>query len=162
MPVILIFLALILIMAAWNNTQATLAGNLATDVPGFAKWAIAILIVGGLQWIPGMKIPARWLLGLVILVIVLTQGTRIAAGFSDLTSGQSAPAGPASPAASYVADPANPQITQASVQGQGTATTSGGTQPVMGTGTTANQMLAMVERGMSDGAIMDGLMGGLA
>lgn len=156
MPLVLIFLALILIMAAWNNTQGTLASNLATDVPGFAVWAIAIAVIGGLQWVPGLKTPARWLLALVILVIVLTRGQQIAAGFTDLTSGGSAPAGPISPAASYIANPTTAPST-ASVQGQGT--TGGGTQQGQGTITTPQAMLASVITGNPELAIEAGMIG---
>lgn len=155
MPLVLILLALILIMAAWNNTQGTLASNLATDVPGFAVWAIAIAVIGGLQWVPGLKVPARWLLGLVILVIVLTKGTQIAQGFTDLTSGGSAPAGPISPAASYIANPTSTPST-ASVQGQGT-TAGSGTQTA--SVTTPQAMLASVITGNPELAIEAGLMG---
>jgi hypothetical protein len=118
MPMILIFVAVILIVAAWNNSQGTLASNLAADATGFAKWFAALAVVGGLQWVPGLQTIARWLIGLMLLVLVVTKYQQIFAGFTDLAStAGTAPAGPASPAAAYVANPSNPQITQAGVAG---------------------------------------------
>jgi hypothetical protein len=87
MPVVLIFLALLLLDAAWQNTQAQLVTQLGQDVTGFGKWFAALALVSALQWIPGLEKPARWLLGLVLLVLVLTNYKQIFAGFADIASG---------------------------------------------------------------------------
>jgi hypothetical protein len=118
MPLALVFIALVLIAVAWNNTQSSFAAQLGGDLSGFGKWFAALVIIGGLQWVPGLQTMARWLLGLVLLVLFLRNATNILHGFTDLASGSaSAAAGPPSPAQAYVANPSNPRITTAEVTG---------------------------------------------
>lgn len=116
MPFVLIFIALVLAASAYQNTQGTLLSALWSDAQGFGKWFAALALLVGLQWVPGMTTVARWLTGLVVLVLVLTRWQQILAGFTDLTSG-TAPAAAQSPGAAYSANPNAPQITQASVAG---------------------------------------------
>lgn len=125
MPFILILVAGLLIMAAWNNSAGSLMTELETDVPGFAKWFVAIAAVGALGWIPGVEKISKWLLGLVLLVLVLKNYTNIIAGFQALsgasttttTAGMTNP----TPADAYIANPNNPQITQAEIAGTGSS-----------------------------------------
>ena len=99
MPLVIALVALILIAVAWNNTQSDLASNLSTDAKGFGKWFAALALVGALQWIPGFEKPARWLIGLVLLVLVLKNYTNIFAGFQNIASSAgTASSGPVSPA----------------------------------------------------------------
>lgn len=124
MPFILILVAGLLIMAAWNNSAGALMTELETDVPGFAKWFLAIAAVGALGWVPGVEKVSKWLLGLVLLTLVLSNWTNILAGFQAVTqTGSSTQPGATNqtPADAYIANPANPQITQAQIAGTGTA-----------------------------------------
>ena len=124
MPFILVLIGGVLVVAAFRNTQGNLATALEADVPGFFEWFLALAVIGGLGFVPGLKVPSRMLLALVLVVLVVTNYTRIFSGFSTLaTSPPQAGTGPASqpsPAAAYVANPANPQITSAEISGTST------------------------------------------
>lgn len=124
MPFILILVAGLLIMAAYNNSAGSLMTELETDVPGFVKWFLAISAVGALGWVPGMEKISRMLLGLVLLVLFLSNYQQIFQGFQSVGSaGTSAnTATNPDPAAAYIANPNAPSITQAEISG--TAATS--------------------------------------
>ena len=121
MPFALILVGAILIVVAFQNTMGQLATELQADIPGFFIWAVAIAAILGLGYIPGLKTPSRWLLGLVVLVIVLTQYKAILSGFTDFAStgaqatnkGASAP----DPATVFASSPKGPLPTAASVGG---------------------------------------------
>jgi hypothetical protein len=83
MPFIAIVIGAIMIVAAFNNTQGQLATALETDIPGFFKWGVAIVAILGLGYIPGLTQISRWLLGLVVLVVVLTQYKNLIQGFQN-------------------------------------------------------------------------------
>lgn len=74
MPLLLIFLGLLFVVAAYQNNIGAVAIQLETDVAGWFKWGIAIIAIGILQYIPGFERPARVLMGLVVVVVILTQG----------------------------------------------------------------------------------------
>lgn len=127
MPFILILLGAILIVAAFNNTQGDLATALEQDVPPFLKWGLAVAAIGGLGWVPGMQTLSRWLLALVFTVIVLKNYQAILNGFQALGGGAGTAAAAVTnptPAAAYIANPNQPQITQASISGTTGAATS--------------------------------------
>lgn len=113
----LVIIGAILIVTAYRNTYGNLATALETDVPGFAKWALAIVAVGALGWVPGMQAVSRWLLALVIVVLVLRNYQALFANAQHLSSLPAATPAQQTPAAAYVANPSNPQITQASISG---------------------------------------------
>ena len=120
MPIVLILIGAMLIVSAWKNTFGTLTSALATDLPGFAKWFLAVALVGGLGYVPGLRTPSRWLLGLVMLSLVLKNYTNIFAGLQNAASGASpgaAATGSPSPAAVYAAAPGAAVITTADVSG---------------------------------------------
>lgn len=71
MAVGFLLIGLALIVAAYRNTQHALFSQIASDAPGFAKWAIAIVVIGLLQYIPNFAVAAKYLLALVLLVIVI-------------------------------------------------------------------------------------------
>lgn len=133
MPLVLILLAVIMMAVVLLNKQGNLATALAQDVPGFGKWFAAVALVGGLGYIPGLQVPSRWLLGLVLGVLFLANYKNALTGFTDIASGASASSSTLatnpSPAALYVANPSAPQITQASITGT-TAGASGVGSPV--------------------------------
>jgi hypothetical protein len=131
MPVVLLIVGAVLIVAAFNNAQGNLATALETDVPGFAHWFLAIAVVGGLGYVPGMRSPSRWLLGLVMLVLVLRNYTNIFAGFKNAAAGSSAVTqSQTTPAAAYVANPSAPVITTAQISGTTTGNVNAATAPV--------------------------------
>lgn len=118
MPLLLIFVAGVLIVSAIRNTQTQLATELETDLPGFGAWALAIIGVGALGWVPGMRVISRWLLALVIVVLVVKNYSALFAGFAHTAAPQPTQ-GAITPAAAYAANPDNPQLAAGDV---GTAT----------------------------------------
>jgi phage-related protein len=119
MPFLLVLIGAVLLIAAVRNTEGDLGNALVADVPGFLKWALAIVAVGALGWVPGMRTISRWLLALVLVVLVLTNYQKIFAGFLALKNPPPPSQAAASPAAAYVANPAQPAITQADISGTG-------------------------------------------
>lgn len=83
MIIILLIIAGILIVAAIRDTQGDLFATLKEDVPAFMTWAAAILALGAIGYIPGFKSVSRYLLALVIVVIVINNYEKIAAGFNS-------------------------------------------------------------------------------
>lgn len=86
MPFVALIVGVILVVVAFNNSAGALVTELEQDVQGYFKWAAAITAILALGYIPGLRTPSRWLLGLVALVVVLTQWSNIQAGFSAFTS----------------------------------------------------------------------------
>jgi flagellar biosynthesis component FlhA len=130
MPIVLILLGAVLLVAAYNNTQGQIASELATDLPGFAKWFLSVALVGGLGYIPGMRTISRWLLGLVLLVLVVHNYKNVMTGFKNAASGASTSStAQTSPAAAVAANPSNPSVTTAEVTGttSGSGTTTAST-----------------------------------
>jgi hypothetical protein len=76
-----LMIGIILVVAAIRNSQASLFSALATDVPQFVVWAAALLALGMIGFIPGLKPISRGLLALVIVVIVLRNYSGIISGF---------------------------------------------------------------------------------
>lgn len=108
MPFVILFIGIILVVVAYQGTHAQLLADLQQDIPGFFKWALAISAIMGLGYVPGMQKPSRYLLGLVLTVIFLTNYSNILQGFQSLSgSGQastdagSQPATASNPTASY-------------------------------------------------------------
>lgn len=126
MPFVLVFIGAVLIVAAFRNTQGDLATALETDVPGFLKWAVAIAAIGGLTYVPGLRTTARWMLGLVLLVIVLTNAKQAFGNLGNLSGAAPTPSTPAAtPTSAYLANPSSPNITTAEVTGTGNVNAAG-------------------------------------
>jgi hypothetical protein len=125
MPFVVLIVGAILIIAAFNNTYSKLAAELETDVPGFFKWAAAIAAIVALGYVPGLRVPTRWLLALVMLVLLLKNYSQIYAGFTSFAQSNPAPTGAAvpTPTAGFIA---NPATTSPPTVG------SGGTGPIVG------------------------------
>lgn len=126
MPFIAIIIGAIIIIAAFQGTHTALAQNLEKDIPGFFKWAAAIAVILGIGYIPGLKTPTRWLLGLVALVVLLTQYQQIINGFKNFasTGGQVA-----QQSAQSEAQAAQAQATQATQANNAIAALGGGQSP---------------------------------
>lgn len=111
MPFVLIFIAIVLMVSAYRNTIGELGQQLGTDIPGFAKWAAAILAIGLLGMIPGLKKPSWMLLALVVAVIVLANGggffQQLQSAFQNL---QPVPAGPEPQPSQYQTTPGPPAV----------------------------------------------------
>jgi hypothetical protein len=129
MPIALIVIGALLVVVAFNNTMGSLAHELEADLPGFFIWMVAIAAVLGLGYVPGMKTPSRWLLGLIVLVVVLTNYKQMLAGFTGFASsgagatasGQAA----ADPATQFASSPSGPLPTAGQVAGTAGGAASG-------------------------------------
>jgi predicted lipid-binding transport protein (Tim44 family) len=118
MPFLLLLIGAVLLIATVRNTQGDLGIALAADVPPFLKWAVALLAVGAIGWVPKMQPISRMLLALVIVVLVLKNYQQLFAGFTSLskTTPQASTAA-TTPAQAYAANPASPQVTEGQITG---------------------------------------------
>lgn len=92
MPFALLAIGLLLVIAAYNNTQTVLAAQLKKDFSGntgFIMWIAAILIVGAIGYIRPLQTVSRAFLGLILVVIFLTN----AGFFSQFNAALSGAAG---------------------------------------------------------------------
>lgn len=67
-----LLIALVLIVTAFLNTQGLLGSQLASDGPGYLKWAAAIIAIGLIGYIPGFSTASKLFLALVLLVILIS------------------------------------------------------------------------------------------
>lgn len=80
MPLLLVVVGLMLVVTALRGTTADFGSRLSQDVSGgFLKWVAAIIVVGMLGYVPGLQTPSRYLLGLIVIAILISQGS----GFLD-------------------------------------------------------------------------------
>jgi hypothetical protein len=99
MPVLFLIAGLILIVTAIRGTTGDFARRFAGDVSGgFLKWLAAIVVIGAMGYVPALKEPSRYLLGLVAVVIILTKGGGFISAFVEQienpgTATTAAPAG---------------------------------------------------------------------
>jgi hypothetical protein len=107
MAFVALLIGAILIVSAINNTHGQLASELEKDVPGYFVWAAALCAVAALGFIPGLRTPSRWLLGLIVFVIVLKNWNKLLGAVQSFTKsgGQSGGQVAADPSAAYVANP---------------------------------------------------------
>ena len=83
MQLIALIIGAILITVAYRNSQGALAAALEKDVPQFVVWGGAIVAVGAIGVIPGLKPVSRLLLILVITVLVVNNYKKLIAGFQN-------------------------------------------------------------------------------
>lgn len=83
MLLVALFIGAILIVSAIRNSQGALFTALYEDVPGFVTWAAAILAIGAVGFVPGLKPISRGLLALIIVVLVLRNYQGIIGGFQS-------------------------------------------------------------------------------
>lgn len=92
MPFALLLVGLVLLISGAKNTQDTLFATVKGDFTGqdnFIYWFVAIMIIGGLGYIPKLKPISTAFLALVIVVLFLKKGNANGLGgglFSQLTS----------------------------------------------------------------------------
>jgi len=97
MPFVLIIAGIVLLTVAVRNTQDEFFYLLQGDFTGknnYIFWVIAILIIGGVGYVPRLKPISNAFLILVVLVLVLTKGEGLfdkASGFfAQITEGTAA------------------------------------------------------------------------
>lgn len=86
MPVALLFGGAVLLIAAVRDTQDDLFGLVLDDITGpnnFVEWALAILLIGALGYIPKLKPLSTALVALVLVGIFFRKGVGF---FSQLTA----------------------------------------------------------------------------
>jgi hypothetical protein len=158
MPIALILIGGVLIVVAFQNTMGQLAKELMADIPGFFVWIVAIAAILGLGYVPGLKTPSRILLGLVAVVIVLTNYKQIVGGFQKFagSGGKQEGSDAPDPATAFPSSPKGALPTAAEVQG--TASTGSGQAASTGSsGADASNPLAIA--GGLAGSIVGGLGG---
>jgi hypothetical protein len=138
----ILVIGLVLISTSLRGTQHELGQQLQRDMigpQGFVTWALAVLGIGMLGYLPGMKQTSRYLLLLVLVVILLRNGSVFQTAVTSLQSASSAGPAPTVP----IPQGMGPQ--QSSSGGTGSAVTGGsGGGGGMDTGTMAElAMLAL-------------------
>lgn len=130
MPFFLLLVAAIMFLAAYRETQGDLGNLLAEDVPGFLKWALAIVAIGSLGMVPQLRQVSRYLLALVFIVLVVTQYRALLVGITGLDTGTQPAVTPATdPATAYALNPVNPAVTAGGISGTSTDAGGGGSLP---------------------------------
>lgn len=81
MVLVVLIIGVILIVAAVRNSHGALFTALGTDVPEFVVWGAALLAVGAVGFVPGLKPVSRGLLALILIVLVLQNYKSILGGF---------------------------------------------------------------------------------
>lgn len=81
MILVLILIGSILVVAAIRDRQGDLFTALKQDVPAFGTWAAAIIALGVIGFVPGLKPVSRGLLALVLVVLIVNNGPKIVSGF---------------------------------------------------------------------------------
>lgn len=83
MLLIVLVIGAVLVVAAIRNSQGALFSALYEDVPGYITWAAAILAIGAVGFVPGLKPVSRGLLALVLVVIIMRNYQNIIGGFQS-------------------------------------------------------------------------------
>lgn len=84
-----ILIGIIVLVVAIRNSYASLWQALDQDLfnGGFVGWIIAIAVVAAAGYVPAIRTPARYFLGLMVLVFMFTKGSGF---FDQLNSATSA------------------------------------------------------------------------
>lgn len=83
MPLFALIIGIILIVAAVRNSQGALFKAIGQDAPSFLVWAAAILAIGVVGFIPGLKPVSRLLLALVVVVLFVNNYKKATQGFQN-------------------------------------------------------------------------------
>lgn len=87
MILVVLFVGVLIIVAAVRNSQTALFTALKTDIPDFAIWAGAIIAIGVIGVVPGLKPVSRGILALVLTVIVINNYKAVTANFKTAWTG---------------------------------------------------------------------------
>lgn len=96
----LLTIGLILVASALKGTEHELGARVQADLlgsQGFITWALAIVGIGCIGWIPGLEKTSRYLLALLLVALVVKNGGLFANVQQALQ--QASQAGPAVPVA---------------------------------------------------------------
>lgn len=100
MILVALLIGAVLIVAAFRNTQGSLFSALEQDVPAYVVWAAAIIALGAIGFVPGLKSISRGLMTLVLVVIILRNYQGILKGFQTVATAPSATASSSNSSAS--------------------------------------------------------------
>ena len=137
MILVALVIGAVLIAAAIRGTQGQLFAALGEDLPPFVVWAAALVAVGAIGFIPGIRTPARLLLGLVIAVLILNNYQAILSGFAAVSTPHPAtatPAGAASAQGATTSPPASGADAASQAQALARAAAGGLPDPLAGFG----------------------------
>lgn len=134
MPIVLVVVAVVLFMAAYNDNLPALGRQLETDVAGWAKWGLAIAVIGALGKIPKFEKPAWALLVLVFVVLIFSNHSALFANLQNLSIVPPGTA-PTTPAAATPPPAPGPGV---ELTGAATGTSSAGIQGSAATSTGSN------------------------
>lgn len=129
MIILFLVLGIMLLVSALKGTETELAKQIEGDLvgqsgkSGFIVWLVAILAVGALGYIPYLERPSKYLVGLIIVVIVLSNHGIFAQLFNALPAFESEGPSPAVPL---------PQVASTSSSSQ-SASSGGGGSGILGT-----------------------------
>ena len=129
MPLVLIVLAIVMVIVAYQNTQGNLVTSLESDIPGFVPLGLGVAGLGAVGFIPKMQPIARGLVGLLIFIYVFRNWNAITSGILALEQ-----LGGATPAPTSATDPASVYATSPAGSGSGAVTQ----QQISGTTTTGS------------------------
>lgn len=87
MPFLLLAIGGVLALVAIRGTHAQLGAALEQDMPRFFIWGAALGLVGAVGFVPGMRRPSMWLLGLVVLVLVVSHYKQLFGGVVGVVQG---------------------------------------------------------------------------
>lgn len=94
MILVVLIIGTIILVSALRGTYGALFSDLGQDVPKFIVWGAAILALGALGFIPGLRPISRGLMALVLIVIVMQNYANILAGFSAVAKAPTASSTP--------------------------------------------------------------------
>ena len=90
MPFAIILAGILALVLGYNGTEGNFFSLLKSDFTGpgnFIYWILAIAVIGGLGYVPGLQGVSRAFLFLVILVLVLTKGQGFFSQFNGAING---------------------------------------------------------------------------
>lgn len=81
MTLVVLTIGIVLLVSALRGTYGALFADLRQDVPKFTVWAAALIALGAIGYIPGIKPISRGLMTLVLVVIIMSNYSSILKGF---------------------------------------------------------------------------------
>lgn len=117
MPLALLIIGIMLAVSALRGTEEQLGTLIVGDITGgFLTWVAAIVAIGALGYVPQLQLPSRMLLALVLLVLLLKNGTGFFSQFQQQFANPQTINAPALPAAP---GPLTVQVTTSGTGGSG-------------------------------------------
>jgi hypothetical protein len=105
---VLLFFGILLTVAGTRGTQDKLFGLLQGDFTGqnsFIYWIAAIAIIGSIGYVPELKGFSRAFLALILVVLILNQGTGVFQQFTNALKASETQPLPSNPASDTNAGP---------------------------------------------------------